>query len=54
MVDFLQGNLGQPAGGFPEPFTSRVIKDKKKIEVTASSLPNVIIAAWVYSMSVSF
>ncbi|KAA6420341.1 MAG: pyruvate carboxylase [Trebouxia sp. A1-2] len=32
VVDFLQGNLGQPAGGFPEPLTSRVIKDKKKIE----------------------
>ncbi|KAA6420508.1 MAG: pyruvate carboxylase [Trebouxia sp. A1-2] len=29
--DLLQGNLGQPAGGFPEPLTSRVIKDKKNI-----------------------
>ena len=33
VVDFLQGNLGQPAGGFPEPLTSRVIKDKPKIKV---------------------
>ena len=33
VVDFLQGNLGQPAGGFPEPFTSRVIKDKPRIQV---------------------
>ena len=33
VVDFLQGNLGQPAGGFPEPLTSRVVKDKPKIKV---------------------
>ena len=33
VVEFLQGNLGQPAGGFPEPFTSRVIKDKPRIQV---------------------
>lgn len=32
VVEFLQGNLGQPAGGFPEPFTSRVIKDKPRIQ----------------------
>ena len=49
MVEFLQGNLGQPAGGFPEPLTSRVIKDKKKIEV----LLNFTTAAWVCSMAVS-
>ena len=39
VVDFLQGNLGQPAGGFPEPLTSRVIKDKKKIEVCLCASP---------------
>ncbi len=39
VVDFLQGNLGQPAGGFPEPLTSRVIKDKKKIEVLLQACP---------------
>lgn len=36
VVEFLQGNLGQPAGGFPEPFTSRVIKDKPRIQVQLS------------------
>lgn len=34
VVEFLQGKLGQPAGGFPEPFTSRVVKDKPRIQVT--------------------
>ena len=34
VVEFLQGNLGQPAGGFPEPFTSRVLKDKPRITVS--------------------
>lgn len=28
VVEFLQGYLGQPAGGFPEPFRSRVLKGK--------------------------
>lgn len=28
MVEFLQGYLGQPVGGFPEPLRSRVLKDK--------------------------
>ncbi|KAL3135464.1 hypothetical protein ABBQ38_005949 [Trebouxia sp. C0009 RCD-2024] len=32
VVEFLQGKLGQPAGGFPEPFTSRVVKDKPRIQ----------------------
>ena len=26
VVEFLQGMLGQPEGGFPEPLRSRVIK----------------------------
>ena len=29
MVDFLQGKIGIPYGGFPEPFRSRVLKDKE-------------------------
>ena len=33
VVEFLQGQIGQPAGGFPEPLRSRVLKDKKRIEV---------------------
>uniref|UniRef100_A0A7R9V6Z0 Pyruvate carboxylase n=1 Tax=Chlamydomonas euryale TaxID=1486919 RepID=A0A7R9V6Z0_9CHLO len=31
VVEFLQGYLGQVPGGFPEPLTSRVIKDKTRI-----------------------
>ena len=29
VVDFLQGKIGIPYGGFPEPFRSRVLKDKE-------------------------
>lgn len=32
VMEFLQGKLGQPGGGFPEPFRSRVVKDKPVIE----------------------
>ncbi|KAK9814506.1 hypothetical protein WJX72_007023 [[Myrmecia] bisecta] len=32
VVEYLQGMLGQPPGGFPEPLRSRVIKDKPRIE----------------------
>ena len=32
VVDFLQGNIGQPYGGFPEPFRSKVLKDMPRIE----------------------
>jgi pyruvate carboxylase len=32
VVEFLQGMLGQPAGGFPEPLRSRVIKDLPRVE----------------------
>lgn len=28
VVEYLQGKLGQPEGGFPEPLRSRVVKDK--------------------------
>jgi pyruvate carboxylase len=32
VVEFFQGYLGQPVGGFPEPFRSKVIRNKPKIE----------------------
>ncbi len=32
VVEFLQGYLGTPAGGFPEPLRSRVVKDKPVVE----------------------
>jgi pyruvate carboxylase len=32
VVEFFQGNLGQPVGGFPEPLRSRVIRNKPKID----------------------
>jgi pyruvate carboxylase len=31
VVEFMQGYLGQPAGGFPEPLRSRIMKDAKPI-----------------------
>ena len=32
VVEFLQGYLGQPSGGFPEPLRSRVLKGKPVIQ----------------------
>ncbi|KAG8988380.1 pyruvate carboxylase [Tulasnella sp. 427] len=32
VVEFFQGYLGQPVGGFPEPLRSKVIRNKAKIE----------------------
>ena len=32
VVEFLQGHIGQPVGGFPEPFRSQVLKDLPRIE----------------------
>lgn len=32
VVEFLQGAIGVPYGGFPEPFRSRVLKDMPRIE----------------------
>lgn len=32
VVEFLQGAIGEPHGGFPEPFRSRVLKDMKRVE----------------------
>ena len=32
VVEFLQGQIGQPYGGFPEPFRSDVLKDMPRME----------------------
>ena len=32
VIEFLQGAIGQPVGGFPEPFRSQVLKDLSIIE----------------------
>merc|ERR1719510_2545990 len=32
VVEFLQGHIGQPVGGFPEPFRSQVLKDLPRVE----------------------
>jgi pyruvate carboxylase len=32
VVDFFQGVLGQPVGGFPEPLRSHIIRNKPKID----------------------
>ena len=32
VVEFFQGYLGQPVGGFPEPLRTKVIRDKPRIE----------------------
>lgn len=32
VVEFFQGYLGQPVGGFPEPLRSRVIRNKPRID----------------------
>ena len=32
VVEFLQGMIGQPTGGFPEPQRSQVIRDLPRIE----------------------
>jgi pyruvate carboxylase len=32
VVEFLQGAIGIPHGGFPEPFRSRVLKDMPRVE----------------------
>lgn len=31
VVEFLQGAIGHPAGGFPEPLRSRVVKDRPTV-----------------------
>jgi Conserved carboxylase domain len=42
VVEFLQGCIGQPYGGFPEPLTSRVLRGKPRIEGRpGASLPAV-------------
>lgn len=32
VVEYLQGHIGQPYGGFPEPFRSKVLKNMPRIE----------------------
>ncbi|GAA5913527.1 hypothetical protein JCM8208_000702 [Rhodotorula glutinis] len=32
VVEFFQGFLGQPVGGFPEPLRSKIIRDKQRID----------------------
>ncbi|XP_017836752.2 pyruvate carboxylase, mitochondrial-like [Drosophila busckii] len=32
VIEFLQGAMGQPYGGFPEPFRSKVLKDMPRID----------------------
>jgi pyruvate carboxylase len=32
VVEFFQGYLGQPVGGFPEPLRTRVIRNKPRID----------------------
>lgn len=32
VIEYLQGAIGQPYGGFPEPFRSKVLKDMPRIE----------------------
>lgn len=32
VVEFFQGYLGQPYGGFPEPLRSNIIRDKPRID----------------------
>lgn len=32
MVEFFQGYLGQPVGGFPEPLRTQIIRDRPRIE----------------------
>lgn len=32
VVEFFQGYLGQPVGGFPEPLRSHIIRNKPKID----------------------
>ncbi|VEN55833.1 unnamed protein product [Callosobruchus maculatus] len=32
VVEFLQGHIGQPYGGFPEPLRSKVLRDMPRIE----------------------
>lgn len=32
VVEFFQGYLGQPYGGFPEPLRSNIIRDKARVD----------------------
>ncbi|XP_056366400.1 pyruvate carboxylase, mitochondrial [Oenanthe melanoleuca] len=46
VVEFLQGHIGEPPGGFPEPFRSRVLKDLPRVSGRpGASLPPLDFAA---------
>lgn len=46
VIEFLQGAIGIPHGGFPEPFRSRVLKDMPRVEGRpGESLPPLDFAA---------
>lgn len=32
VIEFFQGHLGQPYGGFPEPLRTKVIRDRQRID----------------------
>lgn len=34
VVEYFQGYIGTPAGGFPEPLRTRIVKDKPLITVS--------------------
>lgn len=45
VIEFLQGYIGHPAGGFPEPLRSRVVKDRPVVKGRpGASLPPVSLA----------
>lgn len=45
VIEFLQGYIGHPAGGFPEPLRSRVVKDRPVVQGRpGASLPPVSLA----------
>ena len=43
-MNFMNGKLGVPAGGFPEPFRSRVLKGKSP-QIPDGSRPGINMAA---------
>ena len=45
VYDMLQGNLGLPPGGFPEPLRSDILGDREKVEGRpGASLPSIDLA----------
>eukprot|EP00798_Chlamydomonas_sp_ICE-L_P008825 gene8825-67_t len=51
VVEFMQGYLGEPAFGFPEPLRSRVLKDKRPISGRpGASMPPLDLAGMEYRL----